>query len=115
MVVKSIGEVTPAAVQENDIEAVTMRVVISEQDGAPNYIMRVFEVGPGGHTAYHTHKWEHEVYVLEGTGVVKQGDREHPVEKDSIILVVPNEEHQFINTGPGAFKFICVVPITRSD
>ena len=115
MVVKNIKDVTPTTVQEKDIEGVTMRVVISEQDGAPNYVMRVFEVGPGGHTAYHTHNWEHEVYVLEGTGVVKQGDREHPVEKDSIALVVANDEHQFINTGPGLFKFICVVPVVRSD
>ena len=41
--------------------------------------MRQFDVDPGGHTPKHTHGHEHEVYVLEGTGVVLEGDVEHPL------------------------------------
>jgi quercetin dioxygenase-like cupin family protein len=111
MIVGKEIDVKPTEVNEKDIEGVSMRVVISAKDGAPNYVMRVFDIQPGGHTAYHTHIWEHEVYVLEGKGTVRQGDKEHALEKGSFVLVPPEEEHNFTNTGDTVFKFICVVPI----
>lgn len=110
MVVGKSENVVPQEVQEKGAEGVGLKVVISDADGAPNFVMRVFEIQPGGYTPYHTHDWEHEVYVLEGKGAVKQGEREHAVEKNSFVLVVPDEEHQFINKGDGVFRFICVVP-----
>ena len=110
MLVGKVKDVSPAEILEQGIKGVGMKVVISETEGAPNFVMRVFEIEPGGHTPYHTHDWEHEIYVLEGSGVVRQGKREHPLRKDSFALVVPGEEHQFINKGDGVFRFICVVP-----
>ncbi|MFH1179934.1 MAG: cupin, partial [Candidatus Bathyarchaeota archaeon] len=50
-------------------EKVKIRWLINEKNGALNFAMRRFEVEPGGYTPYHTHDWEHEVYVLEGEGV----------------------------------------------
>lgn len=113
MIIGKTENVKPTEVNEKDIEGVSMKVVISPQDGAPNFVMRVFDIQPGGHTAYHTHAWEHEVYVLEGKGIVRQGDKEHPLEKGSFAFVPPEEEHNFANTGDGVFRFICVVPVTR--
>ena len=110
MIVNKADAVEPTDIQEEDISGVKMRVLISGTDGAPNFVMRLFDIEPGGHTAYHTHEWEHEVYVLEGTGAVKQQDREHLVGPGSFVLVLPGEQHQFINKGDGVFKFICVVP-----
>ena len=108
-------DIAPAPVQEEDITGVRMKILMSDKDGAPNFVMRVFEVEPGGHTAFHTHTWEHEVYVLGGKGVVKEGQKDHHVEKGSFVLVAPGEEHQFINPGTDVFKFICVVPISKSN
>jgi quercetin dioxygenase-like cupin family protein len=113
MIVGRETNVQPTAVNEKDIEGVNMKVLMSDKDGAPTYAMRVFDIQPGGHTAYHTHAWEHEVYVLEGKGIVRQGEKEHPLEKGSFVLVPPEEEHNFANTGAGVFRFICVVPIVR--
>jgi quercetin dioxygenase-like cupin family protein len=110
MVVGRVGDVAPAEILEKGVKGVGMKVLISEMDGAPNFVLRVFDIEPGGHTPYHTHDWEHEIYVLEGTGAVKQGDEEHPLEKDSFALIVPGEEHQFLNKGDGVFRFTCVVP-----
>jgi quercetin dioxygenase-like cupin family protein len=111
MIVGKEENVEPTEVNEKDIEGVSMKVVISPEAGAPNFVMRVFDIQPGGHTAYHTHAWEHEVYVLEGKGMVRQGEKEHLLEKGSFVLVPPGEEHNFANTGDGLFRFICVVPI----
>ena len=55
-----------------------VRWLLDERDGAPTFAMRQFEVAPGGHTPQHFHDYEHEVFVLEGTGVVLEGGREHP-------------------------------------
>jgi quercetin dioxygenase-like cupin family protein len=110
MIIDDTEKVKCSEIQEKDISGVRMKVLISENDGAPNFVMREFAVEAGGHTAYHTHEWEHEVYVLDGKGAVKQGETEYLVKKGSFVLVKPNEEHQFINKGHDTFRFICVVP-----
>ena len=87
-----------------------IRCLIGPEDGAPSFSMRQFEVAPGGHTPKHAHGFEHEVFVLDGSGVVLEGDHEHPIRPGSVVLVPPNQLHQFRNTGPGALKFLCLIP-----
>jgi quercetin dioxygenase-like cupin family protein len=113
MKIDKAQNVPAGPVKEKEAKGVKMRVLVSDKEGAPNFIMRVFEIEPGGHTLYHTHPWEHEVYVLEGKGHVRQKGKDHPVERDSFALVAPDEEHQFVNAGDGPFKFICVIPIVK--
>ncbi len=74
-----------------------MRMLISDKDGADNFAMRMFTVASGGHTPFHFHNQEHEVFVLEGHGVLKGEDKEHPFIAGDVIFVSPNEKHQFIN------------------
>jgi quercetin dioxygenase-like cupin family protein len=83
---------------------------VSESDGAPNFVMRRFEVAPGGYTPRHSHPYEHEVYVLEGEGVVYENDRPHPLRPGAVVLVKPDEVHQFRNTGATPLKFLCLIP-----
>jgi quercetin dioxygenase-like cupin family protein len=87
-----------------------MCCLIGPDDAAPSFSMRFFEVAAGGHTPRHTHAYEHEVFVLEGSGVVLEGDREHSLHAGSAVYVAPNELHQFRNTGSGPLKFICLIP-----
>jgi quercetin dioxygenase-like cupin family protein len=89
-----------------------VRWLIGAVDDAPNFAMRQFEVAPGGYTPRHTHPYEHEVFVLEGQGVVCQDDTEHPLQAGDVVYVVPNEVHQFRNTGSEPLKFLCLVPNT---
>ena len=97
-----------------DVEGVTIRWVIGKEDGAPNFAMRVIEVEAGHNTPFHTHDYEHEVYVLSGEGIVRDADgAEHPIETGSVVYVVPGEEHGFFNRGEDALRFICVVPHTE--
>ncbi len=87
-----------------------VRWLVSESDGAPNFAMRQFEVAPGGFTPRHSHPYEHEVYVLEGEGVVIEGEQKHPLRPGVVVLVKPDEVHQFRNTGAAPLKFLCLVP-----
>lgn len=87
-----------------------IRCLIGPEDHAPSFSMRQFEVAPGGHTPRHTHGYEHEVFVLEGQGVVLDGDTERPIISGSIVFVPPNRVHQFRNTGSVPLKFLCLIP-----
>jgi quercetin dioxygenase-like cupin family protein len=103
-------EVSAALVEEPGAKGVRRRVVISEDDGAGNFIMRVFEVEEGGFTPRHQHDWEHEVFILSGRGVVVSEHGDFEVKPGDVIFIPPNEDHQFKNPGPGILEFICLIP-----
>ncbi len=88
----------------------SVKWLINDTDGAPNFAMRQFVVEPEGHTPKHSHPYEHEVYVLSGNGIVLEGDHEHPIVAGDFVYVGPDEIHQFRNTGTGPLAFLCMVP-----
>ena len=94
-----------------DAPGVLRRVVIGADDGAPRFAMRVFEVAPGSSTPYHSHWWEHEVFVLSGEGIVKGDGDKKSVGGETVVFVAPNEEHSFVNIGNEVLRFICVIPL----
>ncbi len=89
---------------------VKVRWLISKDLGAPNFAMRLFEVAKGGFSPLHTHPWEHEVFVLEGEGVVFDGKKTTPFRPCDVVYVPPDEWHQFKNTGNKTLKFLCLIP-----
>ena len=103
-------EISPDPVSEEGASGLTVRWVISEKDGAPNFAMRVFEVQPGGYSPHHKHPWEHEVFILEGEGVLVQEEKESPFSKGDVIFVPPDEVHQLKNTSEETLEFICLIP-----
>ena len=99
--------------KEVEMEGATgcgVRQLVGQMDQAPNFAMRQFEVAPGGHTPKHFHDYEHEVFVLEGEGVVMDGDQEQPLSSGDVIYVAPNDVHQFRNTGDRPMRFLCLIP-----
>lgn len=110
MKVQAANDVTLQPVQMDGATGCQVRWLVSKSDGAPNFAMRLFEVAPGGHTPKHHHPYEHEIYVLEGEGLVFQGDRPHPLRPGTTILVESDEIHQFQNTGNATLKFLCLIP-----
>jgi len=96
-------------VEAEGAEGVRVRWLIAPQDGAPNFFMRRFELAPGGHTPRHTHEWEHEVYILEGDGVVLEGDAEKPFAAGDALFVPGGVEH-FFRAGEAGAAFLCLVP-----
>jgi quercetin dioxygenase-like cupin family protein len=87
-----------------------IRCLIGPNDQAPSFSMRQFDVAPGGYTPKHSHGHEHEVFVLEGDGVVLENEVEHALRPGMVVFVPPNELHQFRNTGSGPLRFLCLVP-----
>lgn len=110
MKVSHYKNVVQAPVTMEGASGCQVRWLVDEQQGAPNFAMRQYEVAPGGYTPKHSHPYEHEVFVLEGTGLVVEGDVEHPLQAGDFVFVVPGEVHQFRNSGSGPLKFLCLVP-----
>ncbi len=115
MKVVDFKDVKAEEVKEPGSKDVTVRWLISEKDGAPNFAMRLFEVEPGGFTPYHTHSWEHEVFVLQGKGILVTEKKNLPLTKDDAAFVPPDKKHQFKNDTDERFAFICVVPIEKQS
>jgi quercetin dioxygenase-like cupin family protein len=90
-----------------------VRWLITKETGAPNFAMRLFEMETGGHSPLHEHPWEHEVFILEGEGLVVGGSEEAGFKAGDAVFVSPNERHQFRNTGKKKLKFLCLVPHTH--
>lgn len=107
------SEIEGKPVADPDARGVTIRVLMGENVGAPTFTMRHFEVAPGGSTPYHSHPWEHEVYVLSGKGKARRKDGEREVGPGSFVYVPPDEEHNFENAGETPFTFLCVIPSAK--
>lgn len=91
-------------------EGISIRWVIGKPEGAPNFAMRVIEFQPGAVFARHQHPYEHEIFVLEGEGVVEGLERELPMRPGVALYVPPDEPHGYRNTGDEVLRFICVIP-----
>ncbi|MDG2013525.1 MAG: cupin domain-containing protein [Pirellulaceae bacterium] len=87
-----------------------VRWLIGKPEEAPHFAMREFQVDPGGHTPRHHHPYEHEVYVLQGEGVIYEDDTPHSIQSGDVILVRADEVHQFCNVSEKPFRFLCMIP-----
>jgi len=98
-----------------DSPGVVKREVITADDGAPHFCMRVFELEPGSSVPLHSHPWEHEIFVLSGQGAVLSEDGETQIAKNSVIFIAPNERHGFANNSNQSLRFILLIPLLTPD
>jgi len=108
-IVKS-SDVVKNAVEVEGAKDVQIRWLISKDDGAGNFAMRMFELLPGGYTPLHTHPHEHEVFVIEGEGVFVYEGEEYEFGPEYVIFVPGDKEHCFRNTGNSVLRFLCLIP-----
>jgi len=105
-------EVPPADLSaEHDLKGVELRPLITEEEGAKNFSMRLFRLEPGGYTPFHVHGWEHEVFVIGGDGQVVGEKGTLPLEVGAAVYVPPEERHRF-QAGEKGLVFLCCIPNT---
>ena len=109
MNVKHSLEVPAEAVQ--GVPGVTVRWLWAAPDGAPSFALRLFELEPGAATPHHSHPYEHEVYVLSGHALLREKAEERNLNPGDTVLVLPNDLHQFVNSGQEPLKFLCAIPL----
>ncbi len=97
-------------VEANGVLKVKKADVIGPTEGWRDYTLRVFRLGPGGHTPHHRHDWEHVNYVIKGSGTLTLGNETLRIREGDFAFVPPNTGHQFKNPSDEDFEFICIVP-----
>lgn len=109
-VVRRLDDAPPAAVAGEGVRDVLKRVLVSPADGWEGWVMRLFEVGPGGHTPHHRHDWPHINFVVSGHGELVLGDDVLEIEAGSFAFVPAGERHQYRAAADEGLAFICIVP-----
>jgi len=97
-------------VDEEGLRFVTKHILIGENEGAQNYIMRYFHLEPGGHSKLERHPQEHEVIILNGVGEVQIAETTYSVKPFDVVFIEGNELHQFRALKDQELGFICVIP-----
>ncbi len=110
MKIEKSSNIKKSPVEMDGAKDVEIRWLISKDDGADNFAMRMFELQPGGHTPLHTHPQEHEIFAIEGQGTFVFEGKEYPFSAEHIIFVPPNKEHQFKNSGKSVMRMLCIIP-----
>ena len=110
MKVINLADTTPEQGEEG-CHGMVVRWLIAENDGAKNFVMRVFEIQPGSAIPSHNHPWEHELFVVSGNGTFISGDSSTSIKDGDAIMVLPDESHNFMNTGNDILRIICIVPL----
>jgi len=98
---------------EEGASKLKVRWLITKEMGAPNFAMRLFEMEPRGYSPFHSHPWEHEVFILEGEGLAVSVEGEKKFRAGDVIFILPNEKHQLKNNSEKTVKFLCLVPIKK--
>ena len=111
MKIEKSSNISKSPVEMDGAKNVGIRWLISKEDGAENFAMRMFELEPGGHTPLHIHPQEHEVFVLEGEGTFVFEGQEYPFGAEHVIFVPSDKEHRFMNTGDSILRMLCIIPI----
>jgi len=88
MKIEKSCNVNKCAVEIDGAEGVEIRWLISKDDGAENFSMRMFEIQPG--------------FVYEG--------KEHEFGAEYVVFVPGGKEHCFKNAGDTVLRMLCLIP-----
>jgi len=86
-----------------------IRRLITEEIGAQN-TSRLFEMDSGGYSPLHKHAREHIIFVLQGEGLVFNGEKTQTIKTGDSLFITPNELHQFLNKSQKTLTFLCIEP-----
>jgi quercetin dioxygenase-like cupin family protein len=93
------------------LEGVKKRLLIGPRDGAPTFLMRIYEIAPGTTYPLHSHNYEHEGMPLSGEGTLVGKDLELKIEPGVVYFIPPNEPHAVINKGKDMLRLLCTAPL----
>ena len=74
------------------------------------------EIYPGKTSSHHIHEWEHEVYIIKGSGTLFCDGKEYPVKTGDAMFIPPNVDHYTLNNGgEGVMRRIEINPLIASQ
>lgn len=109
-VVGNKADVAATPMFGDGVEDVVKRVLVSPAEGWDGWVMRLFDIAPGGHTPRHTHDWPHINFVAEGKGELQVDGVDHDLAPGSYAYVPAGALHQFRAAPVQSLSLICIVP-----
>ena len=106
----NINNVKKEKVEMEGAEKTWIQWLITKKQGAENYAMRLFTIEVNGKIPRHQHPWEHEIFVLEGNGIIGCFDEEKEVKEGDFLYIEPDVPHWYKNNGNKPWKFLCIIP-----
>lgn len=97
-------------INTEDVQGVLKHVLVGPSDGAPNFIMRYFQVPVGGHTFYHEHTHEHGMLILHGQAKLQINRDFFVLSALDAMFVSGGDLHQLTNIGEQPLGFLCIIP-----
>lgn len=101
-------------VQKVDVERaedISIKKLITKDDGSDNIHLRKFTMEPGGKMGLHSHdNAEHVQYVLKGIIKVTLGDKEYTVREGFSLFIPRKTPHSYENIGNTDAEFLCIIP-----
>jgi quercetin dioxygenase-like cupin family protein len=112
----NVDEIPERGINRKYMEGVSVRYLIVEEFGAPNFELRYFELEKGSVSSLDRHPYEHEVFVIKGSGTLELEGTAYDLREGDAVLIEPNERHQLMQRGEETFGFLCIVPngVSRS-
>jgi quercetin dioxygenase-like cupin family protein len=92
----------------------TVRQLLNPQADNGQCDIKLFEMQPDGYSPLHSHPSEHKILVIEGKSIVFDGKKEASIQRDDVIFIVSNEQHQFKNTSDKVLKFLATTVNTKN-
>jgi len=90
--------------------------LIALDDHPPTCTMSYAEIYPGKTSTHHTHPWEHEVYILKGSGTLVCDGTEYPVREGDAIFIPEGVDHYTLNNGgQGVMRRIEINPLIAAQ
>ena len=90
--------------------------LISLDDNPPTCTMSYSEIYPDKTSTHHTHPWEHEVYILKGSGTLVCDGQEYPVREGDAIFIPEDVDHYTLNNGgQGVMRRIEINPLIAAQ
>lgn len=106
----NLDEIPEKGINRSYREGVSVRYLIVEEFGAPNFELRYFELDKRSTSSRDLHPYEHEVFVLKGKGTLELEGEEYALREGDAVLIEPNESHRFVQKGDDPFGILCIVP-----
>jgi len=89
-------------------QGVRLRLLIGADDGAPNFAMRLISFAAGGRSPHHSHPYEHETFIVSGSGSVEIDGETISLEQGDAVYVPADAVHHF--EAREGMEMICVIP-----
>ncbi len=84
-------------------------VLVGPNDGSENFVIRYFQLPPGGASPLHTHAHEHGIVIVHGECKLQIGEIFYRLSELDAVLIPGNKLHQLTNTGDQPFGFFCTI------